>query len=84
MIELIFINPVFYFHQNIALAEAYVEADAETQAVYLYTLQARDAINRRLYNNQSFVLTGIYRVFGIYHFNQIILTEPYWLFSGEN
>ncbi|MFN6461057.1 MAG: AAA family ATPase [Nostoc sp. DedVER02] len=36
----IFINPVFYFHQSIALAGAYVEADTETQAVYLYTLNA--------------------------------------------
>ncbi|WP_334873220.1 hypothetical protein [Nostoc sp.] len=26
-------------------------------------LQARDAMNRRLYNNQSFVETAIYRVF---------------------
>ncbi|MHC5736223.1 trifunctional serine/threonine-protein kinase/ATP-binding protein/sensor histidine kinase [Nostoc sp.] len=36
----IFINPVFYFHQSIALAGAYLEADSETQVVYLYTLNA--------------------------------------------
>ncbi len=28
-------------------------------------VKARDAINRRLYNNQSFVETAIYRVFVI-------------------
>ncbi|WP_265576569.1 hypothetical protein [Nostoc sp. LEGE 12450] len=27
-------------------------------------VKARDAMNRRLYNNQSFVETAIYRVFG--------------------
>ncbi|WP_371640966.1 hypothetical protein [Tolypothrix sp. NIES-4075] len=30
-------------------------------------VKARDAINRRLYNNQSFVETAIYRVFVIYN-----------------
>ncbi|WP_292698898.1 MULTISPECIES: hypothetical protein [unclassified Nostoc] len=30
------------------------------------SVKRRDAINRRLYNNQSFVLTAIYRVFVIY------------------
>ncbi|WP_190240782.1 hypothetical protein [Nostoc sp. 'Peltigera membranacea cyanobiont' 210A] len=31
-------------------------------------VKVRDAINRRLYNNQSFVLTAIHRVFVmIYH-----------------
>ncbi|MEH2090024.1 MAG: hypothetical protein V7K61_25475 [Nostoc sp.] len=41
-------------------------------------------MNRRLYNNQSFVETAIYRVFVmiyrifvIYHFHQKTLTEPY-------
>ncbi|MGF2040371.1 MAG: trifunctional serine/threonine-protein kinase/ATP-binding protein/sensor histidine kinase [Nostoc sp. CmiVER01] len=34
----IFINPVFYFHQSIALAGAYAEADTETQAIYLNKL----------------------------------------------
>ncbi|MDF5739148.1 MULTISPECIES: hypothetical protein [unclassified Nostoc] len=29
------------------------------------SVKARDAINRRLYNNQSFVETAIYRVFAI-------------------
>ncbi|MEH2030128.1 MAG: hypothetical protein V7K67_10705 [Nostoc sp.] len=29
------------------------------------SVKARDAINRRLYNNHSFVETAIYRVFGI-------------------
>ncbi|MDZ7952312.1 hypothetical protein [Nostoc sp. DedQUE09] len=28
-----------------------------------YSVKARDAMNRRLYNNQSFVLTAIYRAF---------------------
>ncbi|MEH2227970.1 MAG: hypothetical protein V7L03_33240 [Nostoc sp.] len=41
-------------------------------------VKARDAINRRLYNNQSFVLTAIYRVFVIYNFHQKTLTEWYW------
>ncbi|MBE9003319.1 GAF domain-containing sensor histidine kinase [Nostoc sp. LEGE 12447] len=36
----IFINPVFYFHQSIALAEAYVEADTATQVIYLHKLNA--------------------------------------------
>ncbi|MEH2198257.1 trifunctional serine/threonine-protein kinase/ATP-binding protein/sensor histidine kinase [Nostoc sp.] len=36
----IFINPVFYFHQSIALAGAYVEADTATQVIYLYKLNA--------------------------------------------
>ncbi|MEH1939246.1 MAG: AAA family ATPase [Nostoc sp.] len=36
----IFINPVFYFHQSIALAGAYAEADTETQAIYLHKLNA--------------------------------------------
>ncbi|WP_335201470.1 hypothetical protein [Nostoc sp.] len=27
------------------------------------SVKAKDAMNRRLYNNQSFVLTAIYRVF---------------------
>jgi hypothetical protein len=34
-------------------------------------------MNRRLYNNQSFVLTAIYRVFAIYNFHQKTLTETY-------
>ncbi len=36
----IFINPVFYFHQSIALAGAYAEADSETQVIYLHQLNA--------------------------------------------
>ncbi|WP_375471280.1 hypothetical protein [uncultured Nostoc sp.] len=32
-------------------------------------------MNRRLYNNQSFVLTAIYRVFAIYNFHQKTLIE---------
>ncbi|MFW9264799.1 trifunctional serine/threonine-protein kinase/ATP-binding protein/sensor histidine kinase [Nostoc sp. CALU 546] len=36
----IFINPVFYFHQSIALAGAYAEVDTETQVTYLHTLNA--------------------------------------------
>ncbi|MBN3890896.1 MAG: hypothetical protein HWQ43_17675 [Nostoc sp. JL31] len=32
-------------------------------------------MNRRLYNNQSFVLTAIYRVFVISNFYQKTLTE---------
>ncbi|MEH2066484.1 MAG: AAA family ATPase [Nostoc sp.] len=36
----IFINPVFYFHQSIAFAGAYVEADTATQVIYLYKLNA--------------------------------------------
>ncbi|WP_277926774.1 hypothetical protein [Nostoc foliaceum] len=38
-------------------------------------------MNRRLYNNQSFVLAAIYRVFVIYNFHQKTLTEPYWIGS---
>ncbi|MGF1935068.1 MAG: ATP-binding sensor histidine kinase [Nostoc sp. ChiQUE02] len=34
----IFINPVFYFHQSIALAGAYAEADTPTQVIYLHQL----------------------------------------------
>gem|GEM_PF-2188335 len=41
-------------------------------------------MNRRLYNNKSFVLTAIYRVFMmiyrvfmIYNFHRKTLTEPY-------
>jgi predicted ATPase/signal transduction histidine kinase/tRNA A-37 threonylcarbamoyl transferase component Bud32 len=34
----IFINPVFYFHQSIALAGAYAEEDTATQVVYLNKL----------------------------------------------
>ncbi|MEH1766115.1 MAG: hypothetical protein V7L27_19700 [Nostoc sp.] len=34
-------------------------------------------MNRRLYNNQSFVETPIYRVFEIYNFHQKTLTERY-------
>ncbi|MEH2090824.1 MAG: hypothetical protein V7K61_29560 [Nostoc sp.] len=36
-------------------------------------------MNRRLYNNQSFVLTAIYRVFSDLelNFHQKTLTEPY-------
>jgi hypothetical protein len=40
-------------------------------------VKARDAINRRLYNNQSFVETAIYRVFVIHNFHQKTLSEPY-------
>jgi predicted ATPase/signal transduction histidine kinase/tRNA A-37 threonylcarbamoyl transferase component Bud32 len=36
----IFINPVFYFHQSVALAGAYVEADTATQVIYLHKLNA--------------------------------------------
>ncbi|AVH71701.1 trifunctional serine/threonine-protein kinase/ATP-binding protein/sensor histidine kinase [Nostoc sp. 'Lobaria pulmonaria (5183) cyanobiont'] len=36
----IFINPVFYFHQSIALAGAYAEADTATQVIYLHKLNA--------------------------------------------
>ncbi|MCC5604101.1 trifunctional serine/threonine-protein kinase/ATP-binding protein/sensor histidine kinase [Nostoc favosum] len=36
----IFINPVFYFHQSIALAGAYAEVDTETQVIYLHKLNA--------------------------------------------
>ncbi|MEI1375695.1 hypothetical protein PQG02_03105 [Nostoc sp. UHCC 0926] len=42
-------------------------------------------MNRRLYNNQSFVETAIYRVFVMIYrvftsenFHQKTLTEPYW------
>jgi signal transduction histidine kinase len=38
--EGIFINPVFYFHQSIALTGAYSQTDSQTQAKYLKTLQA--------------------------------------------
>ncbi|MEH2093619.1 trifunctional serine/threonine-protein kinase/ATP-binding protein/sensor histidine kinase [Nostoc sp.] len=34
----IFINPVFYFHQSIALAGAYADVDTETQVTYLHKL----------------------------------------------
>ncbi|MEH2252414.1 ATP-binding sensor histidine kinase [Nostoc sp.] len=34
----IFINPVFYFHQSIALAGAYAEVDTKTQLIYLHQL----------------------------------------------
>jgi hypothetical protein len=30
-----------------------------------YSVKTRDAMNRRLYNNQSFVETAIYRVLGM-------------------
>ncbi|MEH2313020.1 MAG: hypothetical protein V7K35_16825 [Nostoc sp.] len=46
-------------------------------------VKARDAINRSLYNNQSFVLTAVYRGFGIYYFHQITLSEPYWNRKGR-
>ncbi|WP_179067679.1 hypothetical protein [Nostoc sp. C052] len=36
------------------------------------------AINRRLYNNRSFLLTAIYLVLAIYNFHQKTLTEAYW------
>ncbi|QLE47771.1 GAF domain-containing protein [Nostoc sp. C057] len=36
----IFINPVFYFHQSIALAGAYAEVDIATQVIYLHKLNA--------------------------------------------
>ncbi|MEH2325227.1 MAG: AAA family ATPase [Nostoc sp.] len=36
----IFINPVFYFHQSIALAGAYAELDTATQVIYLHKLNA--------------------------------------------
>ncbi|MEH1788245.1 MAG: hypothetical protein V7L23_22345 [Nostoc sp.] len=42
------------------------------------SVKARDAMNRRLYNNQSFILMAIYRVFVISNFHQKILAEPYW------
>ncbi|WP_334878834.1 hypothetical protein [Nostoc sp.] len=35
-------------------------------------------MNRRLYNNQSFVETAIYRVFVIYNFHQKTSTKRYW------
>ncbi len=35
-------------------------------------IKARDAMNRRLYNNQSFVETAIYRVFMMYRVFMII------------
>ncbi|NES65068.1 MAG: GAF domain-containing protein, partial [Okeania sp. SIO2D1] len=38
--EGIFTNPVFYFHQSIALASAYELADTQTQEKYLKALQA--------------------------------------------
>ncbi|MEH2088580.1 MAG: hypothetical protein V7K61_17895 [Nostoc sp.] len=33
------------------------------------SVKTRDAMNRRLYNNQSFVLTAIYRIFGDLEFS---------------
>ncbi|MEH2366962.1 hypothetical protein [Nostoc sp.] len=44
------------------------------------SVKARDAINRRLYNNQSFVETAIYRVFALRlaACHQKTLSEPYW------
>ncbi|WP_375472756.1 hypothetical protein [uncultured Nostoc sp.] len=36
-------------------------------------------MNRRLYNNQSFVYTAIYRIFSDLEFSQKTLTEPYYL-----
>ncbi|MCW5317294.1 hypothetical protein GTQ43_26865 [Nostoc sp. KVJ3] len=40
-----------------------------------YSVKARDAINRRLYNNQSFVETAIYCVFGMSLGYIIFITE---------
>lgn len=47
-------------------------------------VKTRNAMNRRLYNNQSFVETAIYRVFvmiyrilAIYNSHQKTLTKPY-------
>ncbi|WP_341526368.1 hypothetical protein WKK05_28005 [Nostoc sp. UHCC 0302] len=37
----------------------------------------KDAINRRLYNNQSFVETAIYRVSSLNQTASLPLTEPY-------
>ncbi|WP_158680319.1 hypothetical protein [Nostoc sp. 'Lobaria pulmonaria (5183) cyanobiont'] len=37
------------------------------------SVKARDAINRRLYNNHSFVETAIYRVFVIREFISLLL-----------
>ncbi|MHC5931198.1 hypothetical protein [Nostoc sp.] len=45
------------------------------------SVKTRDAMNRRLYNNQSLVETPIYRVFKIYNFHQKTLTERYWVWS---
>ncbi|MEH1978246.1 MAG: hypothetical protein V7L27_02880 [Nostoc sp.] len=53
------------------------------------SVKARDAMNRRLYNNQPFVLTAIYRVFvmiyrnfAIYNFHQKSpnLSQDIWIF----
>src|SRR5207253_2916827 len=46
----IFINPVFYFHQSIALAGAYIQADTETQAIYL------DKLNTNLEKFQQWAM----------------------------
>ncbi|MEH2255286.1 trifunctional serine/threonine-protein kinase/ATP-binding protein/sensor histidine kinase [Nostoc sp.] len=46
----IFINPVFYFHQSIALAGAYAEADTATQAIYL------DKLNTNLEKFQQWAM----------------------------
>ena len=91
--ELSFISPVIESAEVFRARETAIPADAIEQAIgktnsqqerqrklpsQHHSVKTRKAINRRLYNNQSFVLTAIYRLFAIYNFHQKILTEPYW------